>query len=1400
MRLPDDFGRPVVSSGAAPQAFLVTGEFFPGAEAIDSLGVAVKRHISSRPSGSGVRRRVLHAFLATGLLSGLLGAPTALAAEAPPSPVDLRRQIVGYWETGGAGIREAAERALLGGDDAIRRFLDEAPAIAHDDNRVDAARLMSTSGPGVREAIKAVWTKSPAELEQFLLTGYEAPLDADRRVDVARIVGMGGPGVREAGKAAMQGTSYDLERFLAVDQYEQRKADNRVDTARLTSTGGPNVKAAAKVALKGTPEDIVEFLEVGQFVARNRDLEYTTIAELMAQAREAGKQAQDATNAAEEASKKAIDASEKAKELAKKAAAETQGAKNDSQLAAAKAAQAAEAARLAASAAQEAIGSANAANRAARRAALAATQTASAAAAAARAANNAYTAAIAAAGNAGDAEKARQSAADARAAAQAATESAKAADEAGKASAAAGLASTAAKGAATNARAAADAADEANGYADAAGGHSAEARQAAAEARRHANAADAAADRSAALAQRAATAAYGARDAANKAAEHANKAAGYADEAATQAGNAATYAAQAKKNADAAKLAAEAAGAAVAKAKETFDIARAGEADDLKTRTDAAIERARSTKDTRGAHISASASAQADALTLNTTAATLAQEAARPDVDVKATATKGRQLAIQAMKLLGPWHKEAATRALAGTDQDVLDYLRTRWKEAAHHDIRERVVQLSTESPYAAVRTAATAALKGTPAQIETFHATGQYTAGADDMRVDVARFTSTGGPGVKEAAKKALTDGSPKALATFLQVTQYGERAADERVSVATLTNTGGPEVNAAAKIALAGPADLLHEFVTTGQYMAQRKDDLATNHINLIEQLLAEGQQIAAKAMENRWRAAEAAALAQNAKDVADAAAAEAKNSATAASQYAADAKKSADAAGVSAANAAKSASTARSAANRAEQDAKAAEDSAADAEFSAAYARQSASDATSSANAARDSALAAGKSKEAAEGEAQTAWKAVLVLREKEEAEARRQAEEERKRQQETKPKRICVPHPTRETMAPIMACAQDPGNSMIQIPIDPTIRAIVWELTGLNDVKECIENPTGLNCIMAAAGALPIGRLKLLTKIDDGIEGVKSLRAVRRSLGCLTDAAHSFPAGTKVLMADGSNRPIEQIVVGDLVLATNPADGETGPRAVTRTILTPEDRDFTSVTLLDQSAVVSTDHHPYWVENRKRWIDAVDLRAGDALRTPVGTAVLVGETKQWKGHQPAYDLTVDDLHTYYVSAGATPLLVHNTDETCPVWVKQAYDKLPRSPEGDATEGLVFYPDGKPLWNTTVKSGKGVNSEEINTFLQGSKDFPDYRGYANVSHHAEVKLAWEMQSKGGPGEMHIVINKNYVCPKAGAKIEAGCQQAVPAILYTDQTLVVHYPAGEPDPIVLRGTRVRK
>lgn len=1378
----------------------------------------MRRRISSRTAGSGILRRfsgprrAVGILLSAVLLPGLLGTPAAAAAEPAPLPANIRAAIVGYWETGGAGLKEAAEQALLGGDDAIRTFLDEAESIQHLDNRIETARLAMTGGSTVREAAKEALLKSPAELETFLLYEFEEPLDLDRRVEIGRLITLGGRSLQDAGKEALLGTFDDRELFLTQGQYAARELDNRVEVARLATTGGPNVQAAAKVALRGTPDEMVEFLEIGQFTARNRDQEHASIEDLIKQAKAAGKQAEDARKTAEEASEKAVEASKLAKEAALKAAEETAAAKDDSKKAAVKAAQAADAARGAAAAAQEAIGSANAANRAAHRAALAAAQTAAAAAAAADSANNAYKAAIAAAANEGDAAAANTAAKQARAAANLADESAIVAENAGKASAAAAIASSAAKEASGNARAAANAAEAANDSADAAGLHSNEARQAATEARRHATAADAAADRSTALANRAATAAYGARDAANSAAVHARKAANYADEAAKQAGNSAVYAATAKKNAEAAKAAADTATAAVTKAKEIFALTRETEEADLTTRTEAAIELARSVKTASETGISASAATQAKARSLNDTATELAKEANRPDVDIQATAAKGRQLAMQAMKLLGPWHQDAAARALSGTDQDVLDYVRTRWKEANQNDIRQRVVNLSSQSPYASVRAAAVEALNGTPEQIETFYSSGQYQAGRIDMRVDVARLAETGGPGVSEAAKTALLDGNGQTFATFLKIGQYGERLMDERVITARLATTGGPEVQAAAKIALVGPPQLIHEFVSTGQYMAQRKDDLTSHHVHQVKRLLAEGSLVAAKATENAWRAAEAAAKAAQAAAEADAAADKAQKSKEAAARYAADAAASADAAEQSAADAAASAATARNAADRAAKDAAAAENSAANAEWSASYARYSAQKADDSAADARASAIAAGKSASEANTEAKAAWQRARDLAEQEIEEALRQAEEERKAQEDDAPRNRCtnllpldsssLPLPVANTLRKLTTiCDGGDIDRTLEVLKDPsTYKAALLEVSGIADMQACVEEPTALGCVMAFGSALPWGKLRLLTKFDNAVDALKGGRAARRTVACLVDEAHSFPAGTKVLMADGTGRPIEQIKPGDLVTATDPTTGETGARRVTRTIHTPDDHDFTDVTLADGSTLTSTSHHPYWSQNDRTWKNAEDLAAGDTLRTPQNNTAPIAATRDWQGLQDAYDLTVDDLHTYFVSTGTTNVLVHNNNEACPTWVRDIFKNLPSyNKTGDKTVGQIRDADGNIIPALQTSDLKQLTSgqhdawyEKANTLLQTSKRPPwGSKGWFSISSHVETKYAAAMKAAGVQHSKVVINNNNGVCNK-----RMNCTLAVEAILPEGWTMEVYYP-GAGSPHLIRGKR---
>ncbi|MEV7446351.1 polymorphic toxin-type HINT domain-containing protein [Streptomyces sp. NPDC091204] len=151
-------------------------------------------------------------------------------------------------------------------------------------------------------------------------------------------------------------------------------------------------------------------------------------------------------------------------------------------------------------------------------------------------------------------------------------------------------------------------------------------------------------------------------------------------------------------------------------------------------------------------------------------------------------------------------------------------------------------------------------------------------------------------------------------------------------------------------------------------------------------------------------------------------------------------------------------------------------------------------------------------------------------------------------------------------------------------------------------------------------------------------------------------------NSFPTGTKVQMADGTTKAIEDIRVGDTVMATDPQTGETRPKQVTATITTPDDKDFTDLTLTDDAnprgppaTLTSTFHHPYWSETRRQWTDAGDLTPGEQLRQPNGTTLTVQSTRNYPYAVTTYNLTVDDFRTYYVLAGATPVLVHNCNES-------------------------------------------------------------------------------------------------------------------------------------------------
>jgi Pretoxin HINT domain len=85
-------------------------------------------------------------------------------------------------------------------------------------------------------------------------------------------------------------------------------------------------------------------------------------------------------------------------------------------------------------------------------------------------------------------------------------------------------------------------------------------------------------------------------------------------------------------------------------------------------------------------------------------------------------------------------------------------------------------------------------------------------------------------------------------------------------------------------------------------------------------------------------------------------------------------------------------------------------------------------------------------------------------------------------------------------------------------------------------------------------------------------------------------------------------------------------------------------------------IDGQRLATTEDHPFWNETEKQWQKAELIDSGDLVRTPNGTAVVNGFDKTRYRYAPAYKLTVAELHTYYVLAGNTPVLVHNGGPFC------------------------------------------------------------------------------------------------------------------------------------------------
>ncbi|MFF0250793.1 polymorphic toxin-type HINT domain-containing protein [Streptosporangium sandarakinum] len=1215
--------------------------------------------------------------------------------------LDERDALVGVIGAGGPAVRAAVKRALdaadAGDENAIAAFLQAGWQEASNlDARVSVNQLMATGGPQVRQvAQQTLDAETPALLREFLDSGWQTQWQTDQRLRVNQAMATGGPQVRAAGQKALDtGTPEALEQFL---DYGWAAASARDDEIATLTDLLAQAEAAGAIAAEETEQ---------------AKQEATRAKEAADGARRAAVEAARATEAAKQNTEEAAAQARRAAAAAQKAA---DAAKVAVQAAAA-ANRAARAAATAAARAAAAASRAGQAAAKARKAAADAVTDRNKAAAARETAVSAMTIAGQTREFADKAEHAVEAVlagldaiAAAKASAEHARQAAAANDEAAEAAKAAGADASQAIAAAQRARANAERAVRA---AQAAERYLLVARSAAFAARDAARRAADNAEAAARAAIEAAEHAGEATDAARRATENA-EAATLAAQDAVKAATDAVAVFEAARQADAERLAvARDQGLEAAQAASTaygaqqrvadWDVEQAAQRDAETNRLIAlaqnpatpaadavaagrkaalALARAQGTW-TRQAAMAALSGNEAQVLEFMRTG--LAAEAARDD----------RQAVMDLAVTDNTALRDAALAALNGSDDAVRQFLRTQNYPGRYTQDRMKVNQILSTAQAAGNAYLAQKAQEALNAEslqaLRDFLDTGQYSAAAVGERLQVNQILTDpdSGPEVKAAAQVTL-DGPPTALREFLDVGRYTAAERDYE-SAAHLAVVGGllEKINEVAETAMQNAME--------AQAVAAKARNDAQAAVNYANR----AAESARKAADYASRAQGYANQAAQSVEKAAAAVSTARKAATQATASARSAIRSAAWATTSQQLAARYASEAQVEAIRARE---AAIDAGANAEAANAAAKHAYEEYTRARGTEIAKCLA-----EYASGPAPDLEKALdpggewarkcIANKIADPKEIVRRAytnaaycglypggsqlyqnclysvlDPEFKGMQMMTVLAESVNVMTAMLIASAVpmgalclatvACGSVAGGLLTIYDVGLNIYKLIngdqsLAQTLLNLGQSALESLllAGVGKLLGA-GFRAVKALAVVTynakKAEEHLQTLNTIRLMRVYLsGCVR---HSFAATAPVLIADGNRRPISEISFGDQVLATEPATGQTTSRPVTR-VWRHHDNALADVAVADSTGATSTLHttatHPFWSNSSREWVEARSLAPSPALRTPTGAGAAVHSVRTFTKAKEMYDLTVADVHSYYVVAGGAMVLAHNT----------------------------------------------------------------------------------------------------------------------------------------------------
>jgi hypothetical protein len=308
-------------------------------------------------------------------------------------------------------------------------------------------------------------------------------------------------------------------------------------------------------------------------------------------------------------------------------------------------------------------------------------------------------------------------------------------------------------------------------------------------------------------------------------------------------------------------------------------------------------------------------------------------------------------------------------------------------------------------------------------------------------------------------------------------------------------------------------------------------------------------------------------------------------------------------------------------------------------------------------------------------------------------------------------------------------------------------------------------------------------------------DTPSKGTSSPRPSRTSGS--SEGGCSFAPDTPVLMADGTAKPIGDLKPGDKVESADPATGkDKGSRTVVATWHN-HDHDLADVTVDTghghTATLHTTSNHPFYDATAHQWVPAGKLTPGHTLTTADGHHVRIKKVTTTRGTAVRDNLTVQQLHTYYVLAGTVAVLVHNV---CPTSAALRAAPHPSS--------VTFHSSADLTRKTASEAGS------IQTVSGYASEVPDgFERAMPEDVHAALPVPVTphpfMDNSGGPGAYYLshaekqasVLNPGYaisvsrdMCDDCISWFQQRAQQLGVTLYVSDPTAIhVFGPNGEWD-----------